>query len=132
MSRHDRKDPFTGLRAVRPPQDLAERVMRAAADAAGNEPGLSIWDRLWHSTPLRVGWVVAVLLLALAHMTLERVPGSRSPQGSVAEVDELDEVFRLPEIEISPRAESIALGGKRKRNQDDRPDSDRENRRIDS
>ena len=88
------------------------------------EPRASIWDRLWHSTPLRVGWAVAVVVLVLAHMTLGRVPGAGASQETVAGIDELDEVFRLPSIEVSPRAESIALGGKGKRNRD--------NRRIDS
>jgi len=130
MNRNDRRDPFAGLRAVRPPQDLAGRVLNAAADPA--EPRVSIWDRLWHSTPLRVSWVVAIVLLLLAHMTLGRVPGSGGSREALAGIDELEEVFRLPAIEISPRAESIALGGKRKRDKDDRPAGDRENRRIDS
>jgi len=122
MKRNDGIEPFAGLRAVRPPQDLAGRVLRAAADSA--EPRVSVWDLLWHSTPLRVSWVVAVVLLVLAHVTLGRTPGSGGAWETLAGIDEVDEVFRLPAIEISPRAESIALGGKRKKN--------RESRRVDS
>jgi hypothetical protein len=119
MKQND-KDPFAGMRAVRPPRDLAGRVLSVATGAAA-ELRVSIWDRLWHSTPLRVSWVVAVVLLVLAHMTLGRAPGSRGSPEALAGIDELEEVFRLPAIEISPRAESIALGGNR-----------RKNRRIDS
>ena len=84
MNRNDREDPFAGLRAVRPPQDLAGRVLSVAAGSV--EPRVSIWDRLWHSTPLRVSWAVAVVLLLLAHVTLGRVPGAGATRETVEAV----------------------------------------------
>jgi len=133
MTREHERHPLTGLRAVRAPEGLAERVLEAAAKAADTErPEPSVWDRLWHSTPLRVAWVVAVVLLGLAHAMLGGAPERGDSRATVATIDELDDVLSLPPIEISPRAESIALGGRPKRNTNDRPDDDRPSGRIDS
>ena len=121
MKPEDRENPFAGMRATRPSPELGERVLRTAASAVGTEDtGLTVWDRMWKSRGLRVAWGVAVVLLLLAHMAVGMGPHApgRTPRGSVASLEqdhELAEVLRLERIEISPRAEAIALGRRKTR-----------------
>jgi hypothetical protein len=119
MKREDRENPFAGMRATRPSPELGEYVLRAAASAVGTEViDPTIWDRVWNSRGLRVAWGVVVVLLLLAHMAVgsgPQAPGS-TPRGGVASLEqdhELAELLRLERIEISPRAEAIALGRRR-------------------
>ena len=109
------------MRATRPSPELGERVLRTAASAAGTEDaGLTVWDRMWKSRGLRVAWGVAVVLLLLAHIAVGMGPHapSRTARRGVASLEqdhELAEVIRLERIEISPRAEAIALGRRKTR-----------------
>ena len=121
MKTEDRKNPSAGMHATRPSPELGQRVLRIAAGAVGTEePGLTVWDRTWNSRSLRVVWGAAVVLLLLAHVAVGTGSPApdRTPRGSVALLEqeqELAELLRLERIEISPRAEAIALGRRKTR-----------------
>ena len=111
MSRREPESPFQRQRVPGPPDSLERRVFHAAAAALRAEPEATIWDRLWNSRALRVAWSIATLALLLAHVAVSR--GSERPAPRSARVDppsELREILTLPTIDISSRAESLAMG----------------------
>ena len=115
---HDR-DPFPGLRVPRPHADLERRALDAAARALEEGKPSTVWDRLWGSVPLRVAWAGTTLALLLAHVALSLLPlASQRPDRPLRaqenEPEEVREVLSLPRFEISPRAERMALGGRRR------------------
>jgi len=116
MKHEGRENPFIGMSATRPSPELRRRVLHAAAHAAEcADSGPTIWDRLWSSRPLRVAWGVTVASLLLAHFAIDMGPrtSTRNPRASAAALEqeqELAEILQLEKIEISPRAEAIAIG----------------------
>ena len=110
----ERDDPLPGLRPPRAPEELATTVLSAAKRAL-HEPAPTIWNRLWTSRPLRLGWSVATLALVLAHLGLSVAPfgspDSRQARGATGSTSrELGDVLNVPAIEISPRAEALCFG----------------------
>ena len=72
-----------------------------------------IWDRLWDSRPLRAAWAATTLGLLGTHVVLSVTPESRRFAASVAsreQAEELRELLALPTVEISPRAQRMAMG----------------------
>ena len=72
-----------------------------------------VWDRLWESRPLRAAWAATTLGLLVTHVALSVTPESRRPAANVAsreQADELRELLALPTVEISPRAQRMAMG----------------------
>ena len=120
--RSDRDDPLAGLRPPGAPDELATTVLSAAKRAL-EEPAPTIWNRLWSSRRLRLGWSVATLALVLAHLGLSVAPfGSRGSRpgrvGAGNVLQELNEVLEVRAIEISPRAEALCFGrSARKKNE---------------
>jgi hypothetical protein len=116
-SRKDR-DLLEGLQVPRAPADLEQRVLGAAADAIERDEPPTIWDRLWESRALRLAWASATLGLLLAHAGLALVSRSPESAGDLRSVDrrqarEIHELLALPVVEISPRAEALAMGSRR-------------------
>lgn len=114
MTGSDRHDPLAGLRPPRAPSELAAKVLTAATRAL-DEPSPTIWNRLWSSRPLRLGWGVATLALILAHLGLSVAPfgshGSRQARVGAGNVlEELKDVLDVRAFEISPRAEALCFG----------------------
>lgn len=113
MTRRHDIDPLDGLRVPGPPVSLERQVLTAAAAALRHGTRATVWDRLWQSRPLRVAWTVAVVGLLSAHAAMtfspsrpgRAVPGATGRPPSA----ELRELIALPSVEISPRAEAIAL-----------------------
>ena len=118
----DRHDPLAGLRPPGAPGELATAVLTAATRAL-QEPSPTIWNRLWTSRPLRLGWSVATVALVLAHLGVSVAPfgspGSRQARGATGNaLRELNDVLDLPAVEISPRAEALCFGNSaRKKNE---------------
>lgn len=109
----DLPEPLTGLRAPGAPARLAARVLEAAREPLRDADLPRVWDRVWDSRALRAAWAATTLVLALAHVALSVAPGGGRSSPAVAErdrADELREVLELPTVEISPRAERIAMG----------------------
>jgi hypothetical protein len=63
-------DPFRAMRTPRPGDDLKGRVLRAARGAAAGAPRPA--RAPWGFTRLDLVWVAALLLLAVANLTLTR------------------------------------------------------------
>ena len=110
----NRDDPLAGLRPPRAPRELESSVL-AAASRALDEPPPTIWNRLWSSRPLRLGWSVATLVLLLAHLGLSVAPfgspGSRQARSMPGNaLRELNDILDVPAVEISPRAEALCFG----------------------
>jgi len=128
--KRDRGQAFDGLRPPRVPDDLERRVLDAAGRVFDDPARPTLWDRLWTSTPLRAAWAVTTGALMVAHVVLslpshEVTRTERSATSVDATVPEdLREVFRLPQMEISPRAARLCLGPSRRppaKNNNDEP-----------
>ena len=122
MNRPDEPNPLTGLRVPAAPEALADRVLCAANQARQPFAVPSIWDRLWNSRPLRLAWAVALLVLLAIHTGLSLFPDSSlsSTASPRADSRELRALLALPRVEISPRAEALAMGGGSKPSDGDR------------
>ena len=112
------RDPLQGLGAPRVPADLERRVLDAARNAEQGVANATVWDRLWESRTIRRAWVSATLGLLLAHAGMSLFSDSPQSADELRSVDrrqarELRETLALPVVEISPRAEAIALGARR-------------------
>ena len=113
MSNKQHRDPLSGFRAPGVPGHLKRSVLDAAGEILAAESETGVWDRLWDSRPLRAAWAVTTLGLLVAHATLSVTPDRARSAASVAsqeEAEELRELLALPTIEISPRAERVAMG----------------------
>jgi hypothetical protein len=95
-------DPLSGLSPVRPGPELRERVLRASREAlAAARVDATVWERLWRSRPLRLGWISACTALLAGHLVLTLRP-ELPRAGRVRETSvELYEVLHLPPIERS-------------------------------
>jgi hypothetical protein len=118
--KRDRERTLGGFRPPRLPDDLERRVLDAAGRVFDDPARPTLWDRLWTSTPLRAVWVVTTGALMVAHVVLSlptdpRTRTDRSTTSADATVPEdLREIFRLPQMEISPRAARLCLGASRR------------------
>ena len=116
MSNKQHRDPLSDFRAPGVPGHLKRSVLDAAGETLAAESETGVWDRLWDSRPLRAAWAVTTLGLLVAHVTLSVTPDRGRSAASVAsqeeqrEAEELRELLALPTIEISPRAERMAMG----------------------
>jgi len=118
--KRDGEPTFGGLRPPRVPGDLERRVLDAAGQVFDDPARPTLWDRLWTSTPLRAAWAVTTGALMVAHVVLSLPdhPPTR-PDSSATSVDatvpdDLRDVIRLPQLEISPRAARLCLGPSRR------------------
>jgi hypothetical protein len=116
MNEQDR-NPLSGLRARGAPRHLKRSVLNAAGETLrvknDGESAPDAWDRLWESRPLRAAWAATTLGLLVTHVALSVTPEPRRSAASVAsreQIDELRELLALPTIEISPRAQRMAMG----------------------
>lgn len=86
----------------RPPEDLRERVLRAARAARPDD----FWTRLWNSRAVRLAWTTSVLALVVAHglVTVRDRRPSPGGTGSMASARRLDgevaEITRLPRLRL--------------------------------
>jgi hypothetical protein len=101
------QDPlFARLEVPGPPPKLRDRALGAGIDALQRDPASDVWERLWHSRPLRMAWSLSVVILAAAHLVIGPIGGaaSRTPPITVASSGEalgaeLEEIARLPRID---------------------------------
>ena len=102
------------LRPPRAPAALERRVLAAARRALAEEANPTVWDRLWESRPLRISWIGATAALVLVHVLMgsgvPHPPTRQAAFGSEGIEHGLGDILRLPDMEISPRAESVLLG----------------------
>ena len=115
-SKNDR-DLFRGQRVPRAPAELRQRVLRAATDAMTPDEPQSIWDRIWESRALGRSWATVTLGLLVAHAALALVSDSPDSTGDLRSVErrharEVRQMLDLPDVEISPSAAALALGGR--------------------
>lgn len=104
-------DLFHGLEPPPPPSWLREAALRAGRKAMGTSPAPDLWTALFTNRSLRVAWLTAFLLLAIAHA---RVPREGRAVVTAADAEpELTEVAQLSRLaENSPRAAAgFALEG---------------------
>jgi len=118
--KRDRGQTFGGLRPPRVPEDLERRVLDAAGQVFDDPARPTLWDRLWTSKPLRAAWAVTCATLMVAHVVLS-LPADRRPQPDTSamsvdatESEDVQEVFRIPLLDISPRAARLCLGPSRR------------------
>jgi hypothetical protein len=125
MTRHRNSDPLQGHRVPAPPAQLERRVLDAATTALRDGPRTVLWNRLWASRPLRLAWALAVIGLLGAHaamsLGLPDPPSNTSRLTDRTPSSELREELALPMVEISPRAEALAMG---RRSRTPTPESD--------
>lgn len=105
-------NPFNKMRVPRAPESLRERTLRSAAAALESRP--TVWERLWESRPLRAAWVTTTVGLIIANVVISFPAASTSRPDPIAtstrdRIEALGDVLGLPTIEISPRAEGLAL-----------------------
>lgn len=100
---------LSDLESPAPPPGLRSRVLARAAAALARGPAPDPWRRIWESRPLRLGWALAVLLLAGANLLLPARPGRPAAVASVAPAagdPDLAAAQRLPRL----RAELASAG----------------------
>lgn len=99
----ENRNPFSGLREEKPPEELRSRVLQAAGEALRTEAAPDFWAAIWESRPARLAWSTAVVLLAVSHLM---VPGERTPRmarSTAVENEELRAVTALPRLSLDAR-----------------------------
>jgi hypothetical protein len=83
---------------------LRASVLSAATAALREEQ--DVWERLWHSRSLRLGWAAALVLLIGSHLAITPLtrkgvePAAADTVFSMGSLDsELQEIVRLPRID---------------------------------
>ncbi len=98
----DDRSLFGKLQPPNAPEALRQRVLATARDAAATREERGVWDVLWESRAVRLGWMASVAALLGAHGLLLVAPPAE--RGRTAESREVSRGVGMSELNASMQA----------------------------